>query len=184
MRTAEIQQIPRLWPDAKRGPWNLITSWTFVNGRMECVGVELRSYVADPEGVDVDFAAAQKRSKSGPRAVTATTWRQVPIASIMSDEREQTVGWLAANDEQGAEQWGGLAEVANVYTAAWHAGQPPTKSVAEHFDITSSAAAKRVARARDAGLLPPTRAGLAEGARVPSDPPPGTKSTTKRGTKR
>jgi hypothetical protein len=53
------------------------------------------------------------------------------------------------------------AEVADVYRQAWRDGRPPTKAVAKHFQISDSAAAKRVMRARQGGLLPPTEKGVA-----------------------
>lgn len=74
---------------------------------------------------------------------------------------------IAAIGRHQASQWADSStairthgEVAAVYTAAWKAGRPPTKAVAEHFTISQSAAAKRVARARDAGLLPRTQRGV------------------------
>lgn len=52
-------------------------------------------------------------------------------------------------------------EVARVWWEARRAGKPTTKAVSEHFKIGYSAAAQRVARARAAGLLPPTTRGRA-----------------------
>lgn len=49
--------------------------------------------------------------------------------------------------------------VAQVYSDAARAGRPPTKAVAERFTLSTSAAAKQVARARARGLLPPTTRG-------------------------
>ena len=46
-----------------------------------------------------------------------------------------------------------LAEVAEIYARST---KHPTSAVAHHFGISQSAAAKRVARCRAAGLLPPT----------------------------
>jgi hypothetical protein len=56
-----------------------------------------------------------------------------------------------------------LARVAEVYLAAWGRGEPPTKAVAGQFGISTSAAAKRVAAARRAGLLAPTSSGRPSG---------------------
>lgn len=50
-------------------------------------------------------------------------------------------------------------EVAQVYAAAVQAGEPPTVAVAEHFTVEKSSAAKKVARARQRGFLPPTTKG-------------------------
>jgi hypothetical protein len=46
-----------------------------------------------------------------------------------------------------------IAEVARVYTAAYQEGLPPTKTVAERFQVSRTAAAKWVARARELGEL-------------------------------
>lgn len=52
-----------------------------------------------------------------------------------------------------------LVRVAGTYRIAQACGIPPTKSVAEIFNITRSAAAKKVMAARKAGLLGPTTPG-------------------------
>lgn len=43
-------RINRLWPDESKGPWLLTLHLAVVSGRMECVGVDLRSYLR--RGVD------------------------------------------------------------------------------------------------------------------------------------
>lgn len=50
-------------------------------------------------------------------------------------------------------------EVADVYKVAAAAGRAPTAAVADHFTIAKSSAAKKVARARERGFLPPTTRG-------------------------
>jgi hypothetical protein len=59
-----------------------------------------------------------------------------------------------------------FAEVAQVYSEADTAGLPPTRTVAERFNVSRSAAAKWVARARRAGLLPKTKPRVARGRRA------------------
>jgi hypothetical protein len=46
-----------------------------------------------------------------------------------------------------------LGDVAHVYRQAWRAGMPVTATVAEAFHIAKSTAAKRIMKARAAGLL-------------------------------
>lgn len=46
-----------------------------------------------------------------------------------------------------------LQEVADVYEKAQKAGEPPTRAVQYHFDVSHSTAAKWVGKARTAGLL-------------------------------
>jgi hypothetical protein len=51
------------------------------------------------------------------------------------------------------------AKVAVVYSAAWRAGEHPTKAVAAWRNVAPSTAAKWVAKTRALGLLPPTTKG-------------------------
>ena len=119
---------------------------------------------------------------------TTSVLRDLPFATIVADlRREKAEGdigfydWLegqpgfdseadraellrlksAAAAEMAAprRETGWLSEVAAVYRLAWEDGRPPTEAVADHFQITHSAAAKRVSRARQAGFLPPTTRG-------------------------
>lgn len=50
-------------------------------------------------------------------------------------------------------------DVADAYASAVQEGRNPTAAVAEHFTVSKSAAAKKVARAREAGFLPATTKG-------------------------
>jgi hypothetical protein len=52
-----------------------------------------------------------------------------------------------------------LAQVAEIYTQAAEAGEPPTTTVAETFGATISTASKWVMAARRTGLLQPARKG-------------------------
>jgi hypothetical protein len=54
-------------------------------------------------------------------------------------------------------------DVARVYSEAWLAGASPTRTVAESFYVTRSAAAKWVTKARSLGFLPKTERGIAFG---------------------
>jgi hypothetical protein len=70
------------------------------------------------------------------------------------------------------------AQVADVYTAAWSAGNDPTKAVAKLFKLPHSTAAKHVSRARQEGHLEPVSQGRAGG--IPAKARPSRKSATKR----
>lgn len=54
-------------------------------------------------------------------------------------------------------------QVAEVYDEALDAGDPPTRAVAETFDVPYTTAARWVRRTRDLGLLPPPTPGLPSG---------------------
>jgi len=162
-----------LWPDPKNGPWMIVLTWAPMDGRMECVGVEIRSYVED--GMDMDLEGAQLRGAEV-TPMSAETWRQVPIASVIAADRTRTVEWLESTKAGGGpgfevKDWAGTgrkprhsaSRVAEIYTEAWQRGEHPTKAVAEALGISSSAAAKQVSRARALGALPPTMKGRAKG---------------------
>ena len=151
-------------------------TWTRLDGRMECVGAELRSYPATDPG-DVDYRALHDSGQATPQPIRSTTWREVPVASIIETVRqEQAEVW--ANVEEPtettteiAETWNrpgpkathDLRQVARIYQQAWKSGEPPTKTVADELVISRSAAAKLVARARAEALLPPTTRGRPQG---------------------
>lgn len=52
-----------------------------------------------------------------------------------------------------------LAKVADVYAVALAEGEPPTRAVADHFEVPHSTAAKWVTRTREIGLLAATTPG-------------------------
>jgi len=175
-----------LWPDSQRGPWLLRLRWAPVRGRIECTGLEVRSYRETAE----EWPPEMPLWSEDPPVLMTSLLRDLPLHSIVTDVRQELAersaefgSWLgeqpefsAAEDQarlrQGAARWvkprgsaAVLAETARVYDEAWAAGAPPTKAVAEHFTISDSAAAKRVSRARSAGLLPATTRGKPSGRR-------------------
>ncbi len=105
------------------------------------------------------------------------------LASALHDlviPDELTARWSAAGQEEAsawndeirkeAQGFGGptggrdlgddhYREVARIYSEAVKAGQSPTAAVAAHFAVSKSAAAKKVARARDRQFLPSTTRG-------------------------
>ncbi len=169
-----------LWPDSERGPWLIRLLWAPVVGRVECVGVEVRSY----RETDEDWPPELPRWDEDPPPLTTSLLRGVPLHTIVTDIRRQEAAgsrelgqWMSDQPEfadaaaqdgirramaawdlpRGAPEM--LNETARVYSAAWRRGEAPTKAVAARFVISESAAAKRVSRARAAGLLPPTTRG-------------------------
>lgn len=180
------QQVALLWPDDRRGPWLVRVMWAPVEGRPECVGIEMRSYRETGE----EWPPELPHWSDHPEVLTTTALRELPFATIVGDLRREVAegdaefyGWLAGQPEyrspadqeslrrlrsaaaQPRRAAGRYTEVAEVYQHAWQKGRPPTQAVAEHFTISQSAAAKRVSRARQAGYLPLTtrgRPGIAE----------------------
>lgn len=185
----------RLWPDPERGPWLIRAMFARVDGRMEVVGLELRSARRadrDPktrELVDAEPHLAgvlpsqswphlEDRAGREPLPLRADVWRSVPVAQIASELRAAYVdvledsGALDAADARLRARWQGpsedraatLEDVAAIYLDALDAGKPPRMAVADKLHLSKSAAAQRIARAREAGLLAPTRKGLPSGA--------------------
>lgn len=165
----EVQAYTEQWNDPKWGRWLIDTKWAEVDGRMECVGVEIRSYGEHPFGEHME-----------PRPVSVSMLRAMPLGRLIEARRQWMAAWARgmANDGGGisGEQWWNdtaarwqapkprkgeehHAYVAAVYLAAQKRGEPPTKAVAETFGYSRSAAGKWVARSRQRGYLPPTSQG-------------------------
>ena len=166
-----------LWPDPQTGPWLITVTWADFEGRLEPVSLEIRGYREDGQA----WPPVLPLRDQGPAILATTTLREIPFATIVADLRRQRaaqhadfIDFLAAQPEyqteadqaslrrlrsSGTRRPAALAEVAEVYRHAWRDGRPPTRAVAEHFVISQSAAAKRVARARQAGYLPLTTQG-------------------------
>ncbi len=192
-RARRMSKVPRLrdsflWPHPGKGPW-VVTLWfAELDGRMECVGLDLRSFDTDRDG----------RPKGHPdrdlRRLTATTKRELPLAELIDKRLELYAEHLLDVSEHGSGQEQLAAdkplralaatprrnkpgrppalgsdhfrEVARVYSEAFKAGlKNPTARVAEWGHVSKSAAAKWVARARAMGLLPPTSRGRAAGSK-------------------
>lgn len=159
-----------------------------VNGRAECVGIDVRSFGSKKEGTPID-----------PRP--PDTYRPISIALLRSlratqladarDAQRDLITYATGLAKTGAKarraaakqlplfspaERGGrppkygpehFADVANVYADAHELGRTPTRAVARHFDVSQTTAAKWVARARELDLLGPTSKGKAGGV----DPP-------------
>jgi hypothetical protein len=171
-------QSELLWPHPRIGPWLITMTWTGIEGREEPVGLVIRSYRESGQ----EWPRVLPTLDQAPAVLTTTTLRELPFATIVADLRRERRGahvglvdHLAAQPEYQSEAdqaslrrlrsagmrrpAAQLAEVARVYSQAWHDGLHPTQAVADYFTITPSAAAKRVSRARQAGYLPTTTRG-------------------------
>lgn len=153
------------WTDKNGAQWEVEFEWAAINdGQIECIGVRLRS-------------VAGRRT----RAVTSDVWRQVPIGTLVGRaRRSEAARWRRAPESEAVAaarlRFGGtsiraqqgrtlteedLAEVAAVYRDAVERGEPPVQAVRKRFHIAPGTARKRVARARDAGMLGPAVPGRA-----------------------
>lgn len=173
-----------LWPDPRRGPWGIRGNFATVDGRAECVGLVIwRGAKQDPD----DPALYHPLSRASLAAIRAGELRALPFAAIIdrlrrraaSDFGPPVLAHVERLLERGidAEQspWDDRGKigaprryrlshfvaVAETYLAAWDAGDQPTRAVADKFQVSRSAAAKWVARARsdELELLTPAEHG-------------------------
>jgi hypothetical protein len=169
------------WPHPRRGPWLVRLQWTRVQERLECCGLEIRSFRETREAWPPELPTWDQ----DPEVLTASTLRKLPLGGMLQDLRED--GWrrteefarsiesdpAASTDEReiaadfrrmgrrdrGARRRGvpPLAEVAAVYTAALKRRSNPTEAVADRWAAAHSTAAKWVMKARAGGHLPPAK---------------------------
>ena len=139
--------------------WNVVAKWDAVGGRAEPISVEVSS-------------------EGRPRAVGASMIRKLPLGEMLDEARgavrnlkstrKTWVGPFAAlfpNDVLGPDigvygsQRGrsltdeDLAATAAVYRVAWESGDPLNEAVRGAFFLSKDGAAKRIMKARAAGLL-------------------------------
>jgi hypothetical protein len=195
------------WRDPEGREWLVRVHLASIDGRAECVGLELRSFRQDDVGIE-RFSHDQLPEKAeATGVVTASLLRALPVGGLIAAAKRaarffaeqnaepqpvseeirelERLAWvggalerlLAAKAERAREVLPALrggrppihnpAEIAEVYL---HGGATPTRAVAEHFHLSRSAAAKQVARAREAGFLDKTTQGKTSGRRVAASP--------------
>ena len=115
------------------------TKWEMVNGQQVCVGVTVHA----PHGIT---AEGMRRLLT----VHAINTQRPPL----TPERRRITP--ATPSPKALAERGALQPVADVYILAVTEGRWATIAVAEALGISRTAAAKRVQRARNAGLIPPT----------------------------
>lgn len=162
-----------LWPNRQTGPWLLRLQWTRIDGRLECCGLEIRSFREGKE----EWPAKLPDWREARVPLTTKVLRDLNIAEIIRDLREDGYRQSMAfadqieGDDELAEEFrtaasrargrrrpgvAPLDEVAATYRSAYDKGESTTKAIAARFSVSDSTAAKWVMRARDAGALPPS----------------------------
>lgn len=171
-----------IFRDADGGSWIVALHWTQIAGRYECVGVECRSFVHgdDPQSLQKEMRPLPAVPQS---VMTAAKLRRFPLGRWIDEHRAESrriweeaaaapsyrvrLQQLGVNVDSEVRTWRAgqrrarfdLSATAAVYRDAHAAGDSPTLAVADFFQLSRSAAAKRVQRARRAGLLPETTRG-------------------------
>lgn len=152
-----------IWEDPA-GRWRYELRFELLDSRMQCVKIQLHA----PTGAGLTsadlrrFPIGRLFGEARVRMVAAEKW----VAETVPDKRDEALAqvkaWEASQaGRPGPKGLGGshFAEVAELYRREAALGRKPTKAVSTHYQVSKSAAAKWVARARTMGLLPPARKG-------------------------
>ena len=163
------------WPDGQGGELELVVDLLLLEGRWECVALR----IGFPEGAALRGLQTVDLRRLGMTGIVAAAYEQLrdelaeaaaeelarrrPAPSSQSEQRQQL---LEQRRRQEALRAAGpkragrprlsvaqLEKVAEVYAQAFAEQRPPRKAVAAYFKISPTAAASRIARARQAGLL-------------------------------
>jgi hypothetical protein len=163
--------VDLFWPDPFEGPWRVTVHLAEVDGRLECVGIDLRSFGEAPAGT------------LEPTALNAELWRSFPPAQAIAEAQS----WMRplagavragkpgfAKDPRAKEVLARAAElvtrgrdglgvdhflnVAVVYADTWASGGgDPVAAVTDHWGCARSTAGRWVSQARRKyGYLEPT----------------------------
>jgi hypothetical protein len=156
----------RLWPDEQEGPWLLVLFWQVINGRAECVGMDLTS----AQSPHVEALGFHHRPEIGIPLQTSTL-RDLKLSELVADARAAIAELIVADQapvftarQMRPRTVKRLETVAETYRRAWRQGKPPVKAVAKRLNVSNAAANSLVARARAVGMLPPTSPGVAAGS--------------------
>jgi hypothetical protein len=186
---------PTWWTDPTGAEWEITVYWADVDGHAAVVGLDIHAWSGE-FGEDLEPAASGNLEPAVGEdqklpTLSAALLRQLPFRRVVDQSWQesrafeevlaniepnpvQTLLALRANLPERQRPRGKrgssaahLALVANIYREARARRDPPTRTVAETLNISHSTAAKRVAAARRAGLLEPTRKGSTGGIPVP-----------------
>jgi hypothetical protein len=160
--------------------WIATTQWALVDGELGCVGLELRSFGmagGNARGIHSDRPIGRIDSEMLRRVRVGEILQRSRAALFDAVEGRFDIGkvdlGLTARERRSisSTRKGNvgrkplapdvLEEVCDIYSRAAIGKGSPTRAVAEHFNITYSAADGRVRKARRLGLLPPTEPGVA-----------------------
>ena len=164
-----------LWPDPLHGPWLVEVFFWLIDGRVECIKFTVSPAPGEPNrpvtnsvlrAVAPVIGELRERHKVGLRKLarigTTPQLRKRAAAELQRFDAPK-------NGRGGRPPLYGpshFVEVAEIYG---NGGNRPTGAVAEHFNVSSSAAAKWVAKARLLKLLPPASNGRGGGFPLPED---------------
>ena len=155
----------RHYPDPIDGPYVLAITEAVIDGRLECVGVTVSSDTSLKDLAPVTTSSlriplndilSRIRTPLHP-LFDHTQYKRTTMDEIK--EAKKTTDTIKAGPGRPPLAASHYASVARTYRLAHSQGLPPTKAVSQRFCIGKSTAAKRIARARDLGLLGPATKG-------------------------
>lgn len=114
--------------------------------------------------IDVDLIDGRCRIRrleitSNVSAISSSMLRSLPLTSIVATKAVSELRWMSTEEDMADD----VKLAAAIYQVAFAAGLPPSRCVSDRMKIPYGTAKKRVAQARERGLLPPTRPGCAKG---------------------
>jgi hypothetical protein len=182
------------WPtrEPSGSPWLVALDWTVQAGRYECVGMSIRSFEEaktqsivplNPlfgfQIVDTGLLRSVRLGELIEEGLAdhislIDEHKDLLTQSLPSEEAQRDLDEFRERFRRSLRrrkggrplEWGPdrLSEVARTYMEAWAERKKPTQAVAKRFGVSYSTAAKAVARARQARLLPKTSQGKATAA--------------------
>jgi len=173
------------WLDEDDHRW-LVNAWLGrVGDRIEVVGMEVRSFRLEKEALLEPMLPAQDEAVK----LTSAVWRSTGALKkqLRENYRDGLEGLLDYADPDVAAAWREPNQqptpsqqvptthqkIADMHDAARSLGKRPALEISRRLDISVSAANKRIARARNAGFLPPAKPGRPKGNSNEDDLPGG-----------
>lgn len=153
--------VDGFWPDPDVGPWYVRLYFGEVEGRAQCVGLELRSFRWSSHRSDTTEGEVSGSLLALPRQMqttplTTSVLRRFKVAEVVAETKQSQAAfrewWAereparAAEIREAAQWWGEepkgkggrpsygpdfYRKVAEVYAEAWRGGDNPTKAVAQ-----------------------------------------------------
>ncbi len=85
----EPQDIDLLWPDPERGPWGVKLWFGWLEGRWECVGLELRSQAHTNDNEGSAWGRLRDAEALFPTRLTTATLREFALGQIVDEARSE-----------------------------------------------------------------------------------------------
>ena len=146
------------WTMLDGRPWTVQMLWSSASGRLEPISVTVTGRVLEPvDGPPVladvlrrlPVGAMQRQARRHAIAISSSrspSSTRSPSAAEFYAELGKAHRGVASSPEE-------IRKVADIYLEAWTNFLPVTDAVATEFGISKSTAAKRIMKARRAGLL-------------------------------